>query len=82
MVSLTPADPLGVAQDGRRDLLGGCGGAWHGILNPVRRDGQVTITFFHFFPDFGSYMQSWLSMAENFPWISSTLCQGSVQSDD
>ena len=82
MVSLIPAAPLGVAQDSRRDLLGGCGDTWHGILNPVGRDGTGDHHVLSFFPDFGSYMQSWLCKSEKFPQICTILRQESIQSDD
>ncbi|CAM9560996.1 unnamed protein product [Bubo scandiacus] len=42
-VLVPSADPLSVAQDSRRDLLGGCGDTWHGILNLVRRGGAAPL---------------------------------------
>ncbi|XP_029864253.1 uncharacterized protein LOC115339061 [Aquila chrysaetos chrysaetos] len=41
-VLVPSADPLSDAQDSRCDLLGGCEDTWHGICNPVRRDGTAS----------------------------------------
>lgn len=66
MVSLIPADPLGVAWDSSRDLLRECGDTWHGILNPFGWDGAGDHHVLLFFPDFGSYVQAWLCESEKF----------------
>jgi len=81
MVSLIPAAPLGVAQDSRCDLFGPCGDAGHGTLNPVRWDGTGDHHVLTFFPEFRSYVQSWLCKSKKFPLICTILRQDSTRSE-